>query len=127
MVARNGDVDDAAGGDVVREENGGELDLYPFKSACHEYWGSCAIVSRNGSPCFGFRQGVDAYEAVVLGQEHGDTGVYLADSQGDQHGVGSLSGGTVVDVDGEVVVRYGVRRTGVDPARSALSEARGGN
>lgn len=27
----------------------------------------------------------EAYEAVVLGQEHGDASVYLAYSQGDQH------------------------------------------
>lgn len=28
----------------------------------------------------------DAYEALVLGQKHGDTGIDLADSEGDEHG-----------------------------------------
>lgn len=38
-------------------------------------------------------QGVGTYEAVVLGQKHGDTGVYLADCQGNQHGGESLGDG----------------------------------
>ena len=74
VVARDGDVNDAAGGDGGREQDGGKFDLEGRIS----FGGSCEGLG--GIAC----------ESFVFGEENGDTGVDLADSEGDQHRVITL-------------------------------------
>ena len=65
VVARHGNVDDAAGGDGVGKQDGGELDL--------EREGQFLGVD----DCLG---GI-VYESFVFGEENGDSGVDFSDSE----------------------------------------------
>lgn len=90
VVARNGDVDDAARGYVVREKNRREFNLDIIVSTC-----LLPLLKRNcrcrrqQPQCLGSGPGAGTHETIVLGEEDGDARVYLADCQGDQHCEGS--------------------------------------
>lgn len=68
LVARDVDVDDAAAVDVGREEDGGEFNL---EEGLRVSIGMLRVRRRR----------MGTYEALIFGEEHGDTGVNLADGQ----------------------------------------------
>lgn len=59
-----------------------------FKRSISKYYFSVdrPVVRKNPTVlCYDNLRWEGAYESVVVGQEHCDTSVYLANSQGDQH------------------------------------------
>lgn len=99
MIARNGDIDDTSGRNVIREKDGGELDLdLIFISIAFKVCNPLVVIIcesrygkhwRIGGALFPMRprgSWRSTHQAIILGEKNGDTRIYLADSQGDEHG-----------------------------------------
>lgn len=94
-VAANRDVNDTTGGDVGRQQNGREFDLYVLKlqrsdmelEKEYQNRGKRAQQRRTKqSRSKQNRPACETYQALVWGQQHCDASVNLADRQGDEHG-----------------------------------------
>lgn len=90
-VARNVDVDDAAGVDVGRQQDRRKLNLTEVSKASRELILFCGVVvmrsgsEREAQDWVDGKTMVETHKALVFGQKHGNAGVDLTDSQRYKH------------------------------------------